>query len=124
MHETFSKNSVPHFHYKPFESFWKDPKSSKVYQSYGEVFESQQMINAHRAVQAIILDEPCQLPHCVAAMMIFSDATQLSNFGSAKAWPIRVMFGNLSKYERCKPNSGAHYEVGFMPSVCAISSKG
>jgi hypothetical protein len=118
--DAFTKNNVPHFHYEAFKSYWKDPKSSQTHRSYGEVFESQRMIDAQQAVQDIILDEPCRLPRCVAAIMIFSDAMQLSNFGNAKAWPIRVTFGNLSKYERCKPNSGAHYEVGFMPTVSKI----
>jgi hypothetical protein len=80
------------------------------------------MLEMHRQVQEILLDEPCKLPRCIAAIMIFSDATQLANFGNAKAWPIRVSFGNLSKYERCKPDSKNHYELAFMPSVSGFKS--
>ncbi|KAG9093796.1 hypothetical protein FRC06_011372 [Ceratobasidium sp. 370] len=75
------------------------------------------MLDMHCEVQNLVLDEPCELPRCVAALMIFSDATQLANFGATKAWPVRVTLGNLSKYERCKPDSKNHYEVGFIPSL-------
>ncbi|KAG9085201.1 hypothetical protein FS749_004615 [Ceratobasidium sp. UAMH 11750] len=115
----FEKNNPQFFHYDPYEAYCQDPKTSNVHRSYGEAYESQRMLNAHRAVQQIVLDKPCDLPRCVAALMIFSDATQLSNFGSAKAWPIRVTFGNISKYERCRPIMQNHYEVDFIPSLPA-----
>ncbi|KAG8699804.1 hypothetical protein FRC08_005094 [Ceratobasidium sp. 394] len=115
----FAKNDQRFFHYDPYESYCRDPKSSKTYRTYGEAYESQRMINMHREVQDIVLDEPCELPRCVAAIMLFSDAMQLANFGNAKAWPVRVTFGNMSKYERCKPDSKNHYELGFVPSLPA-----
>lgn len=115
--DAFTKNKMRFFHYTPYKAFCTDPHTSKTYRVYGEAYESQRMLDAHNAVQRIKLDEPCTLPRCVAMLMIFSDATQLSNFGHATAWPIRVSFGNLSKYERCKPDASNHYEVGNMPSV-------
>jgi hypothetical protein len=121
--EAFTKNSIPHFHYESYKAYYKNQQTSKIHQIYGEVFESQRMNLMDQAIHDIILDEPCLYPRCTAAMMIFSDAMQLSNFGPAKAWPIRVAFGNLSKYERGKPNSNAHYEVGFIPSVRVLDSQ-
>jgi hypothetical protein len=115
--DAFSNNNINFFHYTPYSAKCKDPLTSKTYSTYGEVYESQRMRDAYKAVQKIKLDEPCSLPRCAAMLMIFSDATQLANFGRATAWPIRVAFGNLSKYERCKPNSRNHYEVGYIPSV-------
>ncbi|KAG9110206.1 hypothetical protein FRC07_008220, partial [Ceratobasidium sp. 392] len=112
----FSKNDPRFFHYEPYESHCCGPGGSEDYRTYGEVYESPRMLQMHREVQDIILDEPCKLPRCVAAIMAFSDATQLADFGNAKAWPIRVSFGNLSKYERCKPELKNHFELGFMPS--------
>lgn len=117
----FSKNNPRFFHYVPYEAYCKDPQNSKVHRVYGEAYESQRMLDAHRAVQRIKLDEPCNLPRCVASIMVFSDATQLANFGNAKAWPIRIAFGNLSKYERCKPDTKNHYEIGFIPSVSSFT---
>ncbi|KAG8705415.1 hypothetical protein FRC08_001682 [Ceratobasidium sp. 394] len=116
---SFTQNNPRHFHYEPYEAYCRDAKTSKTFRMYGEAYESQRMLDMHREVQNLVLDEPCELPRCVAALMIFSDATQLANFGNAKAWPVRVTLGNLSKYERCKPDSKNHYEVGFIPSLPA-----
>ncbi|EUC56392.1 hypothetical protein RSOL_175040 [Rhizoctonia solani AG-3 Rhs1AP] len=115
----FTKNNQHFFHYEPYNAYFRDPKTSKSYQVFGEAYESQRMLDMHQHVQRVPLDEPCDLPRCVAALMLFSDAMQLTLFGKAKIWPIRATFGNISKYERCKPNSENHYELGFMPSVCS-----
>lgn len=120
--DAFSKNNPLFFHYLPYKALFKDPLTAKIYQAYGEVYESQRMGDAYEEIQKIKLDEPCTLPRCPAMLMIFSDATQLANFGRATAWPIRVAFGNLSKYERCKPQSRNHYEVGYMPSVSLFNT--
>jgi hypothetical protein len=112
-----SNNDIKSFHYQPYTSKCVDPLTSMSHTTYGEVYESQRMRDAHEAIQKIKLDEHCSLPRCAAMIMAFSDATQLAAFGHATAWPIRIALGNLSKYERCKPNSRNHYEVGFVPSV-------
>ncbi|KAG9083592.1 hypothetical protein FRC06_004467, partial [Ceratobasidium sp. 370] len=113
---SFTQNNPHFFHYEPYKAYCHDAKTSKTFRAYGEAYESQRMLNMHHEVQNLVLDEPCDLPRCVAALMIFYDATQLANFGNAKAWPVRVTLGNLSKYERCKPDSRNHYEIGFIPS--------
>ncbi|EUC58469.1 hypothetical protein RSOL_256740 [Rhizoctonia solani AG-3 Rhs1AP] len=113
----FTKNNSRLFHYEPYEAYCRDPKTSETHRVYGEAYESQRMLDMHRDIQDIVLDTPCDLPRCVAATMLFSDGTLLANFGNAKAWPIKVTFGNLSKYERCKPKSSNHYELAFMPSL-------
>ena len=115
--DAFSNNDVKSFHYKPYTSKCADPITSTSHTMYGEAYESQRMRDIHQNIQKIKLDEDCSLPRCAALIMAFSDATQLAAFGHATAWPIRVAFGNLSKYERCKPNSHNHYELGFVPSV-------
>lgn len=122
--QAFTKNMPCFFHYEPYESYCCNPGTSTGYRTYGEAYESKRMLDMHCKVQKIVLDGDCQLPRCVAALMIFSDATQLANFGNAKAWPIRISFGNLSKYERCKPDSHNHFELAFLPSVCCLNSPG
>ncbi|KAF8596030.1 hypothetical protein BDV93DRAFT_514476 [Ceratobasidium sp. AG-I] len=63
---------------------------------------------------------PLRAIYCkMSLIMVFSNATQLATFGHATAWPIGIAFGNLFKYERCKPNSRNHYELGFIPSLPA-----
>jgi Plavaka transposase len=47
----------------------------------------------------------------VAALMFWSDSTHLANFGTAKLWPIYLLFGNVSKYICGQPKSGACQHV-------------
>ena len=49
--------------------------------------------------------------------MFSSDATMLTDFGTAKGWPIYFMLGNLSKYIRSQPDSGAMHHLAYIPSV-------
>jgi hypothetical protein len=49
------------------------------------------------------------------ALMFWSDATHLAAFGTAKMWPIYMLFGNLSKYVRCQPTSGATKHLAYIP---------
>ncbi|TEB23729.1 hypothetical protein FA13DRAFT_1797775 [Coprinellus micaceus] len=50
-------------------------------------------------------------------MMLWSDSTHLANFGTAKLWPVYMALGNLSKYVRSLPNSGALHHVAYIPSL-------
>ncbi|KAJ3560849.1 hypothetical protein NP233_g10562 [Leucocoprinus birnbaumii] len=49
--------------------------------------------------------------------MFSSDATQLTEFGNAKAWPIYMMLGNLLKYIRSSVSSGAMHHLAYIPSL-------
>ena len=55
--------------------------------------------------------------------MFWSDATHLANFGTAKLWPIYLFFGNLSKYIRLRPSSGACNHLAYIPSVRVLNSQ-
>ena len=59
----------------------------------------------------------CKREKVVAALMFWSDATHLASFGTAKLWPIYMLFGNLSKYVRCQPDSGATKHVAYIPTL-------
>ncbi|KAG8749084.1 hypothetical protein FRC12_013578 [Ceratobasidium sp. 428] len=113
----FTKNKQRFFHYTPYQARCRDPKTSEDFCSYGEVYESQKMLDHHREIQDLVLEQPCNLPRCAAEAMLFSDATTLADFGPAKAWPIRLTFGNISKYERSKPSLQNHFEVGYFPTL-------
>ncbi len=49
--------------------------------------------------------------------MIWSDSTHLTNFGTAKLWPIYSFFSGISKYIRSQPNSGACQHIAYIPSL-------
>ena len=55
--------------------------------------------------------------------MLWSDATHLTNFGTAKLWPIYLFFGNLSKYVRSRPSSGACNHLTYIPSVGTLTPR-
>ena len=109
------------FHFSPFKLYHKSPITKTVERIYGEIYTSDAFLVEHENVQRRGLLPPddldCKRERTVAALMFSSDATHLTNFGSAKAWPVYLMLGNLSKYIRARPNSGAMYHLAYIPSV-------
>ncbi|THV03619.1 hypothetical protein K435DRAFT_650870 [Dendrothele bispora CBS 962.96] len=108
------------FHLSPFEYYHQRPDSEHHERVYGELYTSPAFIQEHDKVQRASLpsdDTSCTRERVVAGLMLWSDSTHLANFGVAKLWPIYVMFGNLSKYIRAMPNSGACHHLAYIPSL-------
>ena len=115
----FSSPLGSHFHFSPFMLFHRSP-SGEEQQVFSEVYNSDVCIDEHDNIQRAPLppDEPsCKLEKVLAILMIWSDSTHLANFGTAKLWPIYLLFGNISKYIRGQPNSGACQHVAYIPSL-------
>lgn len=108
------------FHISPFKRLWKDPLCNHEERVYDELYTSDAWLEAQDNIQRQPKEYGCSLERVVAGLMLFSDATHLANFGTAKAWPLYLYFGNLSKYSRSAPTSGACHLVGFLPSVCCL----
>ncbi|KAG8733927.1 hypothetical protein FRC10_012062, partial [Ceratobasidium sp. 414] len=116
MKKTFSANVAENFHYKPYQHKWKLPDLSGPAQTLsGEMYTSPVMIKAHQEVQNLDID--CDLPWCIAAFMFASDGMQFAQFSHVKGWLILCSFGNISKYERCKPTSNTCYLVAHIPTL-------
>ncbi|KAJ3751884.1 hypothetical protein EV360DRAFT_97622 [Lentinula raphanica] len=107
--------SVPNLHYRLFSirfgfysliSVWFTA-SVRV---HGELYTSDSFIQAHE-------NRGCKRERTVATLMLWSDATHLANFGTAKLWPIYLMLGNISKYIRAQPESGACHHLAYIPSL-------
>jgi hypothetical protein len=100
---------------------WKSPVTGKEEHVMGELYTSDAFLKANEDVQqhspVLPDDSDCKRKKVVAAIMFSSDVTHLTNFGTAKAWPIYLMLGNLSKYFRGLPNSGAMHHLAYIPSV-------
>ena len=108
------------FHLSPYKMFHKSPTSGVEQRVYSEMYDSDAFIEEHDLVQRAALppDNPdCKRERVVAAMMFWSDSTHLTNFGMAKLWPIYMMLGNLSKYVRALPSSGACMHVAYIPCL-------
>ena len=113
------------FHLTPFSLMHQSPITGEEQRVYGELYNSDEFIKEHKRVQnrsPPAPDDPmCKLEKVIAALMFWSDATHLANFGTAKLWPIYLFFGNLSKYIRSRPSSGACNHLAYIPSVCILN---
>ena len=111
-----------HFHFSPYKLFHKSPVTGEDERIFSEVYDSDAFAEAHEDVQRhghLPPDDPgCKREKVVAALMFWSDSTHLTDFGTAKIWPIYLLFGNVSKYIRMRPTSGACHHLAYIPSVC------
>jgi hypothetical protein len=111
-----------HFHLTPSFLMHRSLATGAEQRLYGELYHSDAFIEEHKRVQNCSLpplDDPaCKLEKVIAALMFWSDSTHLANFGTAKLWPVYLFFGNLSKYIRSRPSSGACNHLAYIPSVC------
>ena len=107
------------FHFTPFSLMHRSPVTNEEQRVYSELYNSDEFINKHKQIQnRSPTDDPgCKLEKVIAALMFWSDSTHLTNFGVAKLWPIYLFFGNLSKYIRSRPSSGACQHLAYIPSV-------
>ncbi|KAG2029658.1 hypothetical protein BDR03DRAFT_936805 [Suillus americanus] len=102
-----------HFHYEPYELRWQPPHLPQEVNIQGELYTSPAFMQAHRELQSSPGEAGCDLPRVVAALMFWSNATQLTTFGNAKLWPVYMYFGNKSKYRRCRPSCHLGNHVAY-----------
>jgi len=114
----FSDN-VDSFHMAPFESYWMpDPDDPDVVERlHGEIYQSDAMLEAQDQISKLPRAPDDSLERVVAPLMVWSDSTQLANFGSASLWPFYLYFGNQSKYARGKPTANVCHHLAYIPTV-------
>ena len=119
--EAFTGSLSHLLHFSPYKLFHKSPITGEDERVYGEIYTSDAFLNETEKVQRhgqLPPNDPgCVREKVVAAVMFASDATQLTQFGDTKAWPIYFMLGNLSKYVRAKPDSGGLLHLAYIPAV-------
>ena len=108
-----------HFHCEPFELYWKPSEEIGTVRVYGELYSSPEFLDAHRALQESPGERECNRPRVIAALMFWSDGTELTSFGTAKLWPCYMGFGNESKYRRCRPALHLMNHIAYFQSVCS-----
>ncbi|KAF9461194.1 hypothetical protein BDZ94DRAFT_826153 [Collybia nuda] len=117
----FQSPLAHHYHLVPFKLFCHSPLTQKDERVMGELYTSDSFLHEHDKIQIQSPVPPddmnCKREKVIAAIMFLSDATHLTNFGTARAWPIYLMLGNLSKYLRCIPNSGAMDHLAYIPTL-------
>ena len=104
------------FHFLPFKRFWRSPSGSEE-RCYDEAYTSDAWLRCHDELQLQPNEPGCKLEKVVLGLMFWSDSTHLTNFGTAKVWPLYMYIGNLSKYICNKLSSGACHHVAYIPLV-------
>jgi hypothetical protein len=77
------------------------------------------MLEEDAKIQALPRDpgDDSDMEMAIAPILVWSDSTHLTSFGTASLWPIYIYFGNLSKYLRGKPTAFAAHHLAYIPSV-------
>ncbi|KAF8550589.1 hypothetical protein OG21DRAFT_1499714 [Imleria badia] len=116
MTSVFSDHASSSFHFTPFNQYWTTADGRNIC-IYSEAYMSAEMDEAHRQINAAPRQPDDNFERVVVPIMLWSDATQLANFGDASLWPVYLYFGSQSKYIRGKPTSGACHHVAYIPSL-------
>ncbi|KIK19796.1 hypothetical protein PISMIDRAFT_106977 [Pisolithus microcarpus 441] len=111
---------VQHFHFVPYELRWQPAHRDHDVKVHSELFTSTAFLEAHQELQDSPQEPGCDLPRVIAALMFWSDSTQLAQFGSAKLWPLYVFFWNESKYRRCQPSNHLCSHVAYFQVVSTL----
>jgi len=112
----YEEPSAEQLHIAPYEEYWHPRPNSPPERIYSELYNSNAYIQEHEKVRS--QSRPgCELETVIAAIMLSSDATHLTNFGSASLWPVYLYLGNLSKYTRAKPTSFSAHHLAYIPKV-------
>jgi hypothetical protein len=119
IHASFASPLASHFHLTPFKLFHVSPNGQQE-RVFSEVYNSDAAIEEHDKIQLAPLppdESNCKREKIIIGFMVWSDSTHLANFGTAKLWPIYVLFSGISKYIRSRPNSGACQHIAYIPSL-------
>ncbi|KAH9855280.1 hypothetical protein C2E23DRAFT_724903 [Lenzites betulinus] len=67
--------------------------------------------------------DSADVEYAMFELMLWSDATHLTQFGSASLWPIYLYLGNLSKYIRGMPTEFAAHHLAYIPELPDLLSE-
>ena len=104
------------FNMTPFRQRWKVDEEKDI-DVFSEAYSSSQMLHAYEGINALPREPGDDMEHVIASLMIWSDATHMTNFGNASMWPFYLYFGNQSKYAQGKPTAAACHHLAYIPKV-------
>lgn len=110
-------HNAPQIHLEPYELLWKRSERHREVKMHGEIYTSDAFREAHNTLQNSPPEPNCDLPRVIVALMFWSDATHLTQFGNAQLWPCYMAIGNESKYRRCKPSCNLCSHVAYFQKV-------
>ncbi|KIJ54888.1 hypothetical protein M422DRAFT_152963, partial [Sphaerobolus stellatus SS14] len=108
-------STAKNLHFTPFQLLHKQPgPDGETQRVYGELFSSPVYLQEQAK-----LDRLPKSPYerIIAPLMFWSDSTHLTSFGTAKLWPIYMLFGSQSKLLRGKPSMRLCHHLAYIPSL-------
>ena len=102
----------------PFTEWWCPPGSASPIRIYGEAYSSDVAVQLSEGIKGIPppVDHP-DIESVIVMLMLGSDSTHLTSFGTASLWPIYVFFGNMSKYDSSRPSEFPASHLAYLPKV-------
>jgi hypothetical protein len=110
----FAQALMNTLHLTPFKIFRMGPFEPEPVHS--EIYNSAAMYDEYVRVQDNQKNKT-SLKIVIVAIMLWSDSTQLAQFGTASLWPIYLFFGNISKWIRGKPTLFSAQHLAYLPKV-------
>ncbi|TBU42746.1 hypothetical protein BD309DRAFT_826103, partial [Dichomitus squalens] len=104
---------------EPSSSTSSLPDTPSPIRVYTDCYNSNAMLEAEADIHQrprVPGDAP-DMEYAILPLLLWSDATQLSSFGSASLWPIYLYFGNLSKYFRGRPTEFMAHHLAYIPGL-------
>lgn len=108
---------------RPLDDGSRDPQGCPITEPvrlYSDVVNSQEALDEYARIRDWAkqhCNDPPEVEIGLVPILIWSDSTQLANFGNASMWPIYVFFGFVSKYIRARPNSLSAHHLAYVPKV-------
>jgi hypothetical protein len=105
------------YHWIPHKLFRKSQGTDT--RVYSDIYNSDAMLEEDAQIQAHLREsgDNCDAEVAILAILLWSDSTHLTSFGTASLWPIYLFLGNISKYTRAKPSAHAAHHIAYVPSV-------
>ena len=107
----------PTLHLTPYREYHIASEESPPERVYSEMYSSDSFFDAWECIQDQGHISRDDLERVMVALMLWSDSTCLTNFGTASLWPVYLSLGNQSKYIRSRPSSFSHRHLAYMPSL-------
>lgn len=114
-----------YMHWFPFREYWKPTNEAEPERIYSELYNSDAFLREHQQLNAQIRSEEPQpqMQRVIVGIMLWSDSTHLTSFGTASLWPIYMFVGNQTKYIRSKTSLLTAQHLAYIPKVkCSIYS--
>jgi hypothetical protein len=116
--KAFTEPAAEKFHTTPFKEYWKPSEDEPEERIYSETFTGDAFNDLYEDLRKTHREGPnAELEPFIAGIMFYSDATHLTNFGTASLYPLYMYLGNQSQYSRAKPSEFTAHHIAYIPKV-------